>query len=136
MLVRCIDNTNANVPDEFLDPAGGLNRSAKYDLTVGTEYVVYALAVRRGQCWYYLAGDDHPYYPVRYPAPLFSVSDARLSSRWRYAYTPTHRDHQILMTFAEWAGDPLFYDRLTEMEPAETQMYQQEKARMDAEHMP
>ena len=134
MLIRCVENTNANLAEDLLDPAGGLHRHTRYDLTVGSEYVVYALAVRQGQCWYYTTGDDHPYYPVRYPAHLFSVSDGRLSSRWRYAYVPTHRDHPILLAFAAWVADPFFYDRLTDMEAAELQVFRDEKTRMDAEY--
>lgn len=134
MMVRCIENTNANIAEELLDPAGGLHRHTRYDLTVGTDYVVYALAVRNGFGWYYLNGDDHPYYPVRYPAHLFSVQDGGLSSRWRYAYSPSHRDHPILLAFAAWVTDPLFYDRLTDMEDAAMQVFREEKARMDAEH--
>ncbi len=133
MIVKCLANTGADLPPEYLDPAGGYHAGVNFDITPGQDYVVYALALSRGAVWYYCCGDVHPYYPVRYPAPLFSMEQRTPSKSWVYGYMPDHRDHQALFSFPTWVDDPFFYDHLTDLEAGPLRAFSQWKQRMDAE---
>jgi hypothetical protein len=133
MIVRCVANTSADLPEGYLDPASGYTRGTSFDLTAERDYVVYGIAVRAGQIWYYLCGDAHPDYPVIYPAPLFAVTRNELSRYWVYGYTPERRDHTALLSFAPWVTDARFYDRLTDLEEEELSTFRRYRRLMDSE---
>ena len=135
MIVTCEANTGLKVPEAYLDSRAGYTRKVEFDLTVARDYVVYAVAVRRGLVWYYLSGDLHPFYPVAYPAPLFSIADNRLSRCWVLTYTPNHPDHELLIAFEEWCANRHFYDRLTDMDEMERAIFAKYKALIDSEHV-
>jgi hypothetical protein len=134
MIVRCDANKGSRLPEAYLNPAAGFTKQIEFDLAVGHDYVVYALAVRQGLVWYYLSGDVHPFYPVSYPAPLFSIVDNRLSRYWVFSYTPNHPDHEMLIAFQDWSVDRFFYDRLTDGAEAETATFARHKSLIDSEH--
>jgi hypothetical protein len=134
MIVRCLSNTSLELPEAYLDPAGGYHRKTEFDLSVGRDYTVYAFTVRHGQVWYYLCGDLHSHYPVIYPAPLFLVVKNSLSKYWVYRYTSNYPDQQVLIAFDAWVSDPYFYDRLTDLEENEMSMFLRLKNLMDNEN--
>jgi hypothetical protein len=115
--IRCISNRGADIPDDGREPRAGISSDTLFPLTVGKEYVVYGWTVWRAYPWYYIADDNHSYYPVWHPAPLFEVVDGRLSRYWVYSYhravSRYDRDAPVV-AFREWAEDPYFYDRLTD----------------------
>ena len=118
----------------------GISRSAcqlgpehPLPLTPGKAYVVYAIAFRSGQVWLYVTDDDELYYPLSYPAALFNVVDARVSRHWHFRQTPGHLDHTAILAIPEWAGDRFFYDRLTDREDRECEVFTVAKQAMDAE---
>lgn len=134
MKVVCIGNSGEILPTIYLDPKAGVSKDREFPLTVGKQYVVYALAIRKNQIWYYLADDHDLYcYPAGHPAPLFEVVDTRLSKYWRYALTPQHLDHLALFAFTEWVSDEYFYDRLTDCKEAEVSIYRKMRSLMEAE---
>lgn len=100
MKVVCVSNSGKSLPRNYLDARRGYNYAAEFQITVGKEYVVYALALRNNaQVWYYISDDDGLYYPFHYPAPMFQVVDGRPSKYWRFAFTPEHLDHIALFAF-------------------------------------
>jgi hypothetical protein len=133
MKVRCISNTGWNLPEKYTDPRAGIVRDTEFRLTIGKEYVVYALALREAQVWYYVCDDAGLWYPVHHPAPLFDVVDDRLSEYWRYTFSPGHADHLGLFAFEEWGATDYFYDRLTDRVGREAEVFQRVKEAMDAE---
>ena len=130
MKIRCIANTGASLPEHYLDPNGGYTRDLKYGLTIGKEYVVYAFYEWEGEIWYYIADDDYMYYPMQNPAPLFEVVDDRLSKYWRFNL---RQDGLLRVAFSQWFTVPYFYDKLTDQEPAEVDLFKRIKALMDLE---
>ncbi len=70
MKIRCIANTGASLPENYLDQKRGYTKELKLPLTIGQEYVVYAIYERQEQVWYYIADDNFMYYLMRNPAPI------------------------------------------------------------------
>ncbi|HYJ87731.1 MAG TPA: hypothetical protein VEW46_16830 [Pyrinomonadaceae bacterium] len=133
MIVRCTANSGLALPANYLDPRVGYTSEMEFPLTIARKYVVIAIALRQNQVWYYISDDDDLYYPTATPAPLFEVSDRRLSKYWRYAFTPEHEDHLALFAFQEWVVDDYFYDRLTDGKEPEVSIYQKLKTMMTSE---
>src|SRR5712692_3366746 len=133
MKIVCVGNTGRALPDSYLDPRAGYLQDMEFPLTLGKLYVVYALAIRDNQVWYYVSDDDELYYPGQKPAPLFEVVDNKVSKYWRYAFTPKHLDHLALFAFEEWTSDAYFYDRLTDGNEREVSIFRKIKLLMDSE---
>jgi len=130
MKVRCIANTGEFLPDNYLDPPRGYTREIELPLTVGEEYIVYAMREWQGKFWYYICDDSYSYYPIQTPAPLFEVVDNRVSRYWRLMVYP---NGVLRIAFEEWFADPNFYDKLTDQEEAEVLIFEKVKELMDAE---
>lgn len=130
MKIRCIANTGASLPDDYIEPAIGYTKQIQFSLTVGREYVVYAFREWRGTIWYYICDDNYTYYPMQNPAPLFEVVDSRLSKYWRFELALNGR---LEIAFEQWFTDPYFYDKLTDQEDAEVEIFEKVKELMDAE---
>ena len=134
MVARCVSDSGAVLPEDYLDERRGYAKSTRFAVAPGRDYVLYALTFRRNEIWYYVCGDFGAAYPSPFPAPLFDIVDATLSRFWRFAYTPDHLDHQALLAFREWIEDPYFYDRLTDGAEPEVSIFAGMRAKMDAEH--
>lgn len=130
MKIRCIANTGASLPDEYIEPAIGYTKQIQFSLTVGSEYVVYAFREWRGTIWYYICDDNYSYYPMQNPAPLFEVVDSRVSRYWRFELSP---NGVLIIAFEQWFTDPFFYDKLTDQEEVEVGIFDRVKELMDAE---
>lgn len=118
MRVKCLANSGTSLPEGYLDPQGGFGRDAIYPLVLGKEYLVYATTLRRGGVWYYLLDERGLEYPVWSPAPLFEVSDPRLSQYWVFGFHGKGaRAGDGVFAFTEWAANPLdYYDKLSDGE--------------------
>ncbi|MCC3411537.1 MULTISPECIES: hypothetical protein [unclassified Microcoleus] len=130
MRVRCISNTGEHLPENYLDPARGYTQKIELPLTVGKEYVVYAIRLWQGIVWYYICDDNYSYYPIQTPAPLFEVVDNRVSKYWRFMLNP---NGVLRFVFEQWLNDSCFYDKLTDQEEAEVEIFDKVKELMDAE---
>ncbi len=130
MIIRCIANTGASLPDDYIEPAIGYTKEIQFSLTVGREYVVYAFREWRGTIWYYICDDNYSYYPMQNPAPLFEVVDDRVSKYWRFKLSA---NGFLMIAFEQWFTDPDFYDKLTDQEEAEIEIFDKVKELMDAE---
>jgi len=133
MRVRCISNTSFGLPialERF-----GYRGSKQLPLTVGREYIVYAVALLSDQIWYFIENDDADAlrYPSREPAQLFTVLEGVMSRCWEFAFTPEHGDHLALISFPEWTRDRFFYDRLTDGQAREVEIFNRRKKSMDME---
>lgn len=106
-------------------------------LTPGKEYVVYGIEIIDGYPWYYLCDDGNAGYPWPYPAPLFDVSDGRISTYWSYKHkmrvVKDTVDLYTHFTFKDWLDDDFFADRLLDGGAREMNIFQQYKKKMDCE---
>jgi hypothetical protein len=135
MKVRCVANSGDRLPDLYLDPAGGYTNTTRFELTKNKVYVVYAITLRRGGVWYYVLDESGVGYPVWIPAPLFEITDARISQYWTFGFADAGlRDGSALFAFAEWARDPAdFYDRLTDGESSAVDVFGKYRELMELE---
>ena len=133
MKVRCISQKGELLTEQYIDPRRGLTRDHDFNLTLDKDYVIYALAVRGNQVWYYIVDDCEGWFPINRPAPLFRVIDDRVSRFWTIKLTPGNPDHDILFAFEEWDSDDRFYDRLTDRSPLEVSAFVARKLLMDEE---
>ena len=133
MKVRCIANTAGALPRGVIDERLGYGPDHRFPLTVGAEYVVYAVTTAPGGLWFYLADDDFTSYPVFRPSQLFELVDDRLSSSWRAATRGPVGENDWLFAFEEWAGDPSFYERLVDGEPEAVSVFFRRKEELDEE---
>lgn len=132
MIVRCTTNSFAELPESYIDPAANMGRDAtSRALVAGQEYVVYAISVADGRVEYYVHEDDEIPYPYAEPAPMFEVVDATPSSYWRVGFDA--KRNRLTFAFDEWFSMPNFYDRLTDWEEHEGEVWKAVKARLDAE---
>ncbi|NEO57564.1 MAG: hypothetical protein F6K54_33540, partial [Okeania sp. SIO3B5] len=58
MKIRCIANTGTSLPENYLYPAVNRTTETVFRLTVGKEYVVYAIDEAEGNVWYYICDDN------------------------------------------------------------------------------
>ena len=130
MIIRCIANTGEHLPENYIDPARGYTKKIQLPLTVGKEYVVYAIRAWQGIVWYYICDDNYSYYPIQTPAPLFEVVDSRVSKYWQLMPYP---NGVLRIAFEQWFTDPYFYDKLTDQEEAEVEIFEKVKELIDAE---
>lgn len=133
MKIICIARRGETLPDHYLDARVHRTREHDFRLTMGKEYVVYAVAIRRDQVWYYVVDDTASWFPIYKPAPLFEIKDARVSRYWRLKLTPGNLDHEVLLAFEEWVSDERFYDHLSDKEQAEVKVFRERKRQMDEE---
>jgi hypothetical protein len=121
---------------QLLTETIGYSADHELHLTIGKTYVVYAVAVRYGYPWYYLADDNFTSYPIAYAAPFFQLVDNRLSEYWRFGHfmfdefgeAPTS-----LIAFDEWSSDYSFYERLLDDEPTEKSVFRRYKELIEQE---
>ena len=135
MKVVCIANVATSLSENYLDARAGYLADTEFRLTISKEYVVYALALRDKQVWYYICDDADLYYPVHQPAPLFEVIDNTVSKYWRFKFTaePNPLDNIAVFAFDEWVSDEYFYDHLTDKAEIEVSLFWQMKYLMDLE---
>ena len=130
MKIRCIANTGANLPESYFLPHLGYKKESEFQLSVGKEYIVYALYEWEGKIWYYICDERYTYYPIHNPAPLFEVVDNRISKYWRFKLAP---NGLLTLAFEQWFSDPYFYDNLTDQEEQAVLIFEQIKDLIDAE---
>jgi hypothetical protein len=133
MRIRCISNTSLGLPialERF-----GYRGANPLPLTVGKEYTVYAVALLSDQIWYFIENDDADAlrYPSREPAQLFRVLEGSLPHCWEFVLTPDHGDHLALISFPEWTRDRFFYDKLTDGQDREIEIFKRRKKAIDIE---
>jgi hypothetical protein len=135
MKVRCIRSTGVELPESYLDPAAGFSREAIFPLKAGKDYVVFALTLRRGGVWFYVLDERGADYPAWSPAPLFEVTDPRVSRCWVISEKfDSTRAGDIVLAFPSWASDPLnYYDRLSDGEASAVSEFQRFREFMELE---
>src|SRR6476661_5382396 len=130
MKVRCIANRGKVLPAQYLDPRIPRGPQSEFSVTIGKTYLVYALISFSNQVWYYIADDHYGWYPAGMPAPLFQVVDSRVSKHWGTRISERDRGTDVLIAFEEWLSIPWFYDRLTDREDKEVEIFRERKRQM------
>jgi hypothetical protein len=143
MLVECLNNVTSAVPTASSLGRELLEWISPYDrqlaLTVKRYYTVYAIEIRNGHPWFFVADDDYDVlsYPNVYPSICFAETDRRVSSCWT-VQLPS-RDARIevgriLMAFSEWVEQETFFELLIDGNDREVELFQKYKLFMDLEY--
>ena len=136
MRIKCISNFWKDLPDDLIFIPGGYAKDTKFDeLSIGKEYVVYALTVLRGYFWYYIADEHYLYFPVYKPAVLFEITDPRLSKCWEigFKFSQGEGTKNQIIAYKEWVHESHYYELLSDGNPREVKIYNQYKKLMDEE---
>lgn len=140
MLVRCLHNKinfidAHTVIGQKLRQSVGIYNDA-LDVTVGSLYTVYAIAIREGVPWYFIADDLHEIlsYPLAYASVLFDERDNRVSSCWEVVIQGKDSNSEVIIAFKEWVNDANFFEHLIDGNALEVQIFSQYKAFMDMEY--
>src|SRR5262245_61750375 len=118
MRVVCIKNTVAAITES--EASERVRRSIHLDgpiadLAVGREFPVQAIEERDGGLWLYLHTVSVNDYPHPYPAEMFEVRDDALPTGWSIRLQVQEGNVVCKrITFAAWATDDNFYERLVE----------------------
>lgn len=116
MKVKCIANTRASLTS----PAA----LAAYDesstdeqvwLVVGKTYVVFGIAIDRGEPWYFVCEEDDDTYPKPHLNAFFTITDPAIPSDWAVALDGNAGPFAILPRV--WAEDSTFLERLVDEDP-------------------
>src|SRR6266576_1853103 len=108
MKVTCIAKLGTTLTTQYIDPRLPIVRDTDFHLTVNKEYVVYAIEFYKDQIWHYVVDDNALWFPIRKPAPLFSITDNRVSRLWRIRQRIDPPHFSALLAFDEWISDKSF----------------------------
>ena len=130
MRIRCLATTGNHLPAAYLAAPLGLTNRTEFDLTVGKEYVVYAIDTIDDRTYFFICADSFTNYPMRVPAPLFETIDGTRSKHWK---TVTRANGLQETAIDAWISDPYFHEKLVEGNAAAVALFASHKAAMDAE---
>jgi hypothetical protein len=136
MKIKCIYNNFADVPNGSTSGDANYTNDSDFYLDIGREYTVYGMTVKGGLIWYYICDRCFSSFPRWKPASFFRVMDSRLSRYWIYSFKKFDNYPQAypIITFPEWANEhPDFYDRLTDKDEYEVEVFKSYKELMDLE---
>lgn len=127
MRVICIKNTVAAITESEVRER--VRRSIHLDgpvpdLAVGREYAVQAIEERDGGFWFYLHTVAFSDYPYPYPAEMFELRDNAVPAGWSVRLQVQQGNVGCKrITFAAWATDDRFYERLVEGDTETVSVY-------------
>jgi hypothetical protein len=109
MIVTCIANTSGHHPRIF--QSVGYSEQAAFQVTPGTEYVVYAMALLGLHLVLLLCDDTGR--PNWYPASHFKIANSHLSPTWTYdLYRRDARGLRAIWGYPEMVKNKSHNDRL------------------------
>lgn len=134
MKIKCVFNKAEFLPKDIFEPGAGFENK-QFDVDIGKEYIVYGMTLYMSYVWYYLCHENYIYYPFWHPSPLFDVVDNRLSKYWIFSFERGKDKHTTYTNwvYPEWANDPYYYDKLTDGDEEEVEIFRRYKKLMDVE---
>lgn len=114
MIVKCTGNsarhlTTAEAVERF-------NRNTNLEqvhLEIGSIYLVFGIAFRKGRPWYLICEEEGDEYPKPHLSDFFQVIDSRLPPDWSFRASKNNAgDVSVLPT--PWAQDPSFLEKLVD----------------------
>lgn len=136
MLIKCIGNKGSFLPKMFLTKHFNFTEKTNFPLILSKNYVVYAMTVNSGYIWYYICDEHAKNYPIWNPSVLFEVIDSKISKYWIYTcyFSQDRQSFSATWAYPEWAmNEYTYYDRLSDGEKEETNIFKKYKELMDIE---
>jgi hypothetical protein len=127
--VVCLANSGEALTSKYLAIGNSVN--AEFNVIVGREYIVFAIAVYQGVTLFLL--NDNNGHPNWYPVDLFSISDARVPEDWFGAsYSTRDSNLQFLLGYQRMIDDESHYDALLERSPAALEWFRMEREKAES----
>lgn len=140
MIVKCIENTGENLPKELLTYHGWNKEMVFLKVTIGKEYVVYAIMYVENHPFYMICGDDYDglyvNYPELVPGVLFEIVDNSKSFYWMLnsIENKEERISRKNIGFKEIIEDKFFYGNLLEGDEENVKIFSCIKRKIDNEN--
>lgn len=132
MIVKCVENRISLLPSGVVDKY--YNRSETDPITIGQEYVVYALSQFGNSIKYCVFDIEEVSFPVWCISQFFEIVEPRLSRYWIYSIRSNNKAQKgIFLGFLEWVNDPTFYNDLIEAQVSNVNIFSRYKQLMDLE---
>lgn len=127
MKIRCLANTGKTLSETNLRQ--GCFRESEFQLSVGKEYVVYAMCVFENALSYLVFNDSRQ--PDWSPAELFAITDHRLPADWRFnSWGP---DLSGVWGYEELVMSREYFDQLAERDEPAILDFHRRRERMERE---
>ena len=133
MIVRCENNLGQYLPASCHDAKAGYDEKTVFPLSIGKDYVVYALSTYLGHVWYHIWDENSDYYPGWAPSLLFEVVDHRLSQYWIAGTSGDSSVNTFLIGYREWVLDKSHIRNLFERGSEAGQIFKRYQNLMDLE---
>jgi hypothetical protein len=130
MKIRFKTTKTEDIPLEILKPFPYPPKN----LTIGSEYVVYAVSEFHNNIWYYVDVDHNSSDCEWIPEIFFELIDHRLSRYWVFLIKKDLPKNRFFLGYSEWANDSYLGKNLVEDEENnEIEIFRAYKERMDLE---
>jgi|GEM_PF-960117 len=145
MIVRCIANTGKalrafepnELPDDYTGKFGTTAHTIFHQLDIGKEYLVTAMIFWHQDVVQYLLYGHTETWILPAPAPLFTITEAKLSRNWYFKqYGPGHRLYKSflgVMGYEELIADDNHLESLLEREHEAEQIFYKRVIEMERE---
>jgi hypothetical protein len=130
MIVKCIHSNIKQLTNretiERLNQWKHISKSSNR-LIIGEEYYIFAIVQsKNSSLWYYIDTDNDD-YPRPYPAEFFEIIDNTIPHGWKVVTEKSdHAVRLFYISFAEWADDPLFHEKLVDDDEKAIMIYQKQ----------
>lgn len=130
MKIKCVQIFPNSIAQEILKE---YTLAKNVPLILNKEYIVYALGEYYGHIWFCLADEDFSYYPAWIPGEFFDVVDGQPSRFWIFKMSDNIENRKFILAPAFWSNNVNFYNRLSEGESLEVDVFKKYKELMDLE---
>ena len=128
MRVVCEANVGTALPPRYFER--GFTQSSAFDLTIGTEYIVYGISFWLGFPLYLIVGEDRR--PHWYPAELFQVSRTELPGCWYFAFFGSKDDLNAVCGYDELVNKWDHYDQLSNLDQHALEVFEVRRQEIDS----
>ena len=130
MKVICTDNTGSKLSRNHFDV--GYSAASKFEVSLESEYVVYAIALWRGLLSYLVI--DNNSIPGWYPADLFQVVDSTLTATWHFAFFGQSTEQWLNAVWGyEELKDVNHYDDLANLKEDAVRIFQERRRELESD---
>ncbi len=141
MIVKYINNTGKCLPERLFILQGWNPDKEFHSITIGKNYIVYAISCNLGHPFYMICSDDYNgtniNYPELLPACLFEVIDDRYSIYWIEKEIKNDKGRYMntkVIGFKEFVKNKYFYGNLLEGYKKEVKQFALAKELIDKEY--
>jgi hypothetical protein len=142
MIVKCCNTTGEYLPSKLFSYYGWTKEMDFHGITIGKEYIVYAILFIEDHPFYMICRDDYDgqyiNYPSLIPSILFDIVDEKKSKFWvtkTKNNINTDSSKNVDIGFKELFQNEYFYGNLVEGYEKEIKIFSLIKKKIDEENL-